>query len=212
MAFDHRHAAAGDITLHTAAQAAAAVEQRQAVALQQVGRHAPVAPFAGQTVEAADQPALHAETAARAGAEDGAEHAGVAIGCAAMCFGQGKALQVVAEAQRTLQACLQILRHALAGERRHVGTELAPRATVAHAGQGDTDGRGRVAEFGVGAFNQFLHGLQECGVVALRRGDALAPRHLHGGIAGHQFNLGAADVDAVTGVWRGLSHGGWSRL
>jgi hypothetical protein len=52
MALDHRHAAAGHIALHAALQAAGAVEQRQAVALQQVAGHAPVAPFAGQAVEA----------------------------------------------------------------------------------------------------------------------------------------------------------------
>ncbi|KAG1387724.1 hypothetical protein G6F59_016273 [Rhizopus arrhizus] len=67
MAFDHRQSTAGDVTLDAALQAAGAVDQRQAVALQQVAGHAPVAPFAGQAVEAGQQAAVQAETTACTG-------------------------------------------------------------------------------------------------------------------------------------------------
>jgi hypothetical protein len=85
-----------------------------------------------------------------------------------VCFRQGKALQIVAEVQRALQACLQILRHALAGQCRHVRAELAAAAAVAHAGQGDADGRIAAAERGIGLGDQRHHRLQEAVVVALR--------------------------------------------
>jgi len=147
--------------------------------------------------------------AAASSAEDDAEHAGVAVGGPAMRFRQGKALQVVAEVQRALQACLQILRHALAGQCRHVRAELAAAAVVAHAGQGDADGGITAAQRRIGLGHQRHHRLQEAVVVTLWGGHAAAPGDLHRRIARHQLDLGAADVDAVAGVGDQLSHGGW---
>ena len=117
MAFDHRHAAAGDITLHAAAQPAAALEQRQPVALQQVGRHAPVAPFAGQAIEATDQLAVQAVTAAGTGAEDRAEHARVPRARAAMGFAQGEAdgLLTAGDGRH------ELLPHGIADRHQHMG-------------------------------------------------------------------------------------------
>jgi hypothetical protein len=86
-----------------------------------------------------------------------------------VCFRQGKALAVVAEVQRALQRALQILRHALAGQC-HVRAELAAAAAVAHAGQGDADGRIAAAQRGIGLGDQRHHRLQEAVVVTLWRG------------------------------------------
>ncbi|KAG0921734.1 hypothetical protein G6F32_014968 [Rhizopus arrhizus] len=126
-----------------------------------------------------------------------------------MCFRQGEALQVVAEVQRALQAGLQIRRHAVAGQCRHVRAELATRAAITHAGQRDADGGVVAAQCGICIGHQPQHRLQEAFIVALRRADAAAPGDLQRRIARHQLDLGAADVDAVGGVGDQLSHGGW---
>ena len=204
VAVEHGHAAAGDVALHAAAQAAAAVQQGQAVALQQVCRHAPVAPFTGDAVVAADQPAVHAVAAAGTGAEDGAEHARLALGGAAIGFGQRKALHVVAELQPALQAVLQVLLDPLPGQGRDVGAEQAAAVRVADPGHGDAD-RGRwLAQHRIGRLHQAGDRGQEGRIVAAGGVDALPVQRLQAGVEGRQFDLGAADVDPVAGLHGGV--------
>jgi hypothetical protein len=63
---------------------------------------------------------------------------------------------------------------------------------------------------GIGARHQTGDGLHEGEEVGAGRGDALAVRFLQFAViaVGHQFHLGAADVDAVIGAWIRIRHGG----
>ncbi|MNT39719.1 hypothetical protein D3C72_1759900 [compost metagenome] len=173
-----------------------------------------MAPLAGDAVGTGHQLAAHAEAAARTGAQDRPEHARVARTGTRVGLAQGKALQVVAERQRPLQAGLQVISDQAPGQAGHVRAQLAAAAAIAHAGQADADRPGRRAERRVGCVHQAGDGLQEGVVIPGGRGDPLAVPFVQGGVVGHQLDLGAAHVDAVP-VLHGnalLSHGdGWSR-
>jgi hypothetical protein len=140
--------------------------------------------------------AAHAIAGAGAGAEDRAEHGRQAVCGAALGLGQGEALAVVAGRDRPRQRLLQHRAHLAPVQGRHVGTELAPGNAVGDAGQADADRR-FAAKGGVGALHQAAHGIGKGLDVVGRGGNAFAVHFAQTGVVGRQFDLGAADVDAV---------------
>lgn len=155
-------------------------------------------PFAGDAIAPTEQATIEAVAAARASAKNGAEHTGVPSRCTAVGFGQGKAMQIIAQLQGVGQARMQVGADVLPCQGGHIGAQLAATGTVTDAGQGDADALApHMAGGGVGVGHQGTNGFEEVGVAGVGGVDALAMANLQLRVAGDHLDLAAADIETV---------------
>lgn len=188
-----RHARPGQVGLDAAGTAAIAGGQGQVILTGQ--RQRVVAPFAGDGVGTADQPAAHDEAATDAGADDHGEHHLRARAGAIRGFGHREAVGVVRQAQRPLQQRLQVLLQRLAVEAGGVGVADQAGDRRQRAGRADADA-GPEADGALGVLNQAHDRPQRGLVVTLRRRHAASEAFTTVLVERDQLDLGATQVDA----------------
>ncbi len=155
-----------------------------------------MAPLAGDAVGTGQQLAVHHHAAAAAGAEDHAEHAARAGAGAVDRLGQREAVGVVVQAQLAAERALEVLLERLAVHPGRVAVAQLARGRRQRARMADADRQPRGAGRGLERLHQLRDRDERAGVVAARRGDALAVQDPRARAEQRGFDFGAADVNA----------------
>ena len=132
-----------------------------------------MSPFAGNRIDADEQPAADHDAAAHSGTEDDAEDGAAAGGRAVDRLGQRKAIGVVGEAHRAAERGLDIAAERPAVEPGRIGVLHQSGSGDDRAGNADADRSGR-ADLALQRGDQPGNRRDRAVIIADRRGDSTA--------------------------------------
>tara|TARA_R100000322_G_scaffold157868_1_gene117956 strand:- start:15168 stop:15872 length:705 start_codon:yes stop_codon:yes gene_type:complete len=152
-------------------------------------------PFAGNGVGPGEERAVDGDAAADARAEDDAEDGGCARRRAIGCFGEGETIGIVCEADLAPECGFEIFSEGMADEPGAVRVFHEAGGGRDCARHTDADST-LLSGFGFEGGNEIANGGDGGGIVAARRGHALARALIAAFVEGDGFNLCAAEVYA----------------